>query len=1771
MLKFEDQKTMTTNPFIDSLLYNLKLMSYNCIVKDQQTADNNETIESLKQSGIYIACVENHADLALFNIIPHKFLIQVGMTDREIELYEKNYDQFYIPEKYKESLKSLMIPYFIETYQELNQYYRKITGLPPIGDPGIPLRDYEYLLPEDFTYDEPYLHENDVDVCKYLNQLGILDIIKMDYPDAEYIDYLDKGLNLYEVRKKLDFQILWYPSEVNYAVIQEFTYRYAENRNFILSTFYQDVMEFQSEHYHSFMQITLILITMMDLLTEVQDHIVKKDMLDRRCVEYIFSMYGIPYYKSIPYKYQERMCKNINSLVKFKSSTTEMMNLIKIFGFDDINIFKYYILKDRKTNAWGEFEYEKSEQLICSHNDIILHETLVEQMSEPSPELPVPPNLDWYPDESIASIEYNKLNDNNLKNLFKLNDENKTIISTINALNTNSEESLESINENNEFIKQNKANTIRYIKYPFDYFLQKGNVMFVKLDGYVLKENIDYEIHNYNQIHFLNGIDSGKSKLEYEFYYDKDTIDQAFQVDIEHSVETIVKRFPSTKTRTNVLDLKPIKWQSFLTNKNQVIVMVSSVWLHPDMYTVDYDNAKVIIDTNLVEIKNLDIEVILIYSKSLKTQFEKHCVTMNETNHIVMIPEPFTHYCINENSFFVTIGNTYIDRKRYQIYANSEDNKSYIKFTDGTKVKKGRDVVFNFLYSTNAIVNKIILEQKIIKITATKYYQYEFNIQFPVNHYSECRYKAYIKLLDWWLPEEKYTIVDDKITFLDQSIALQPEDTMEVYLVYVNKDRTQKEFSNVKVASDYRIASKDKQSNFDIKYPVKHYWTKENTLIVDVEGILLKENIDYTVDKEDDGDSITLLTLDYKPMEGQRVNYTFIYNQDAEYIVQLEAQNIPITSKNQTDFELQYPFFPYNETNQSFLVLVGSTLIDQSRISISNQFTLHVDGLDTEETALETYITVLYIYNNYYILNSSPKLIVEWKPVQIIDNKMYIDIPTPFDYYIENDWDYFVTYNNRQYLDDDKYDVYNSTFYTYPGNDLLNRKYGDIITFVFIYLIKEPYVWKQISENYDATTNLYFCKIPLDDLYSSQYLKDKSRYKDYDMITRGDGWWEGLYYKDNNSQLVKTAIYNEKWNYARTKYYLISQTIELSEYSAQVSYFYSMLYDDVFLEEELKILVPSLSPAHKFKLAHLFIFMTCLTYIFNQLEDFIIDNPSKILFVKGFNFKTSLDEMKEYLRLHHQQQSDYPIWDMIIPINQIKDMTEFMNIYKTDLNVRNTIIKLMMNSNTYDEYKIWNHLYNSLMTWELNLSYFKLDNGNMATTYSEFLQEKDPILYQLLQEVKSISDYETLQDTIINIVDDIVYILSEWIDTDEFKYIFERFPGQSGEYALNYVLMMIEFFKSYKIVFLTKSIDISIGGNGEDPDSSMKPFDTFMMKANVALIEYMPPLIEEPSFKISFDLAERDKEHEGGKWMREDYDIKITNYKTGASIDGILNLNKSNYNYYLSGNIEDLLSINKKSDITGNLNIEKIYLNEYLNSQLNINKINKNQTIDFILNIDKSFDGEFIFEKSISEIDISANLILEENKNILVVQPTNIYPINTKLSINNEIFENTNKPKGTELDIKLIEQDENYELSQFYKGKFIVKIIQSEHQRIKVTLNDSEWFDTDFVTTVDDNYKIDIIPDEGYTAGRLINPISEIGNFDPNGDNTITATNAEIIMCNLKIIQPEHGKIYVNDEYGTDFTFEYGTEITIKIELDEGYELNDTFASDQLTYTLTTK
>ena len=365
MIKYE--KIFTDNPFIDELIYFTKTIAVNAVIKDSDKADANETVESLKAADLYIACREAKARFEQFNY-NLEFLNESSILPPAI-IEECANDNSKIPQTYRSQLLKARIQNYIDNYEETNNYYRALMGLPNLND-----TDFVYLT-EDDLLSIPALEDPKSPVHLMNNQdltilysHGIIDELIERYPDKKYLNYMsDNAIDVYKARKAMPFQILYIPTISNNELMDRWNTKYEQNRMYTLKTYYSEAYKLYSDYYNSFIIVFIVLQTMIDIISEVQEFIARKDIFDDRSIRYLFESYGIPYYPEIPRKYQLAMVKNINTLLKWKASTKNMIDICSLFGFDEVDIFRYYLLRDRRLTSNGD-EYQFHYKTIVDEN-----------------------------------------------------------------------------------------------------------------------------------------------------------------------------------------------------------------------------------------------------------------------------------------------------------------------------------------------------------------------------------------------------------------------------------------------------------------------------------------------------------------------------------------------------------------------------------------------------------------------------------------------------------------------------------------------------------------------------------------------------------------------------------------------------------------------------------------------------------------------------------------------------------------------------------------------------------------------------------------------------------------------------------------------------------------------------------------------------------------------------------------------------------------------------------------------------------------------------------------------------------------------------------------------------------------------------------------------------------------------------------------------------------------------------------------------------------
>lgn len=430
-MSFEISKIYTDNPYVDEMVYYTRLMSVDTVLKMQDVADKNETLSSLKSSGVYITCVEGLARFETFESYTRTALMNAGITD-PITLNACVNDRRRIPEKYRSAAAKAMAAEFIDCYVEENSYYRMLSGLPNWTESyTVKLNDLTvrsepngysrivgeipqdtkinvskmygkwyyvtqpgpknttiiegwvdnttaYLEGDNFDYvpdgwtppdgisidiTKP-IHLMDKSEALLLDRYGVLDeLIDEDPVNRQYMFHLGKkSISTYFARRANRFDVLYTPTIDSDAIEQMYRDKLDANKFYVLRTVYSEAFKYNSDYYDNFIAVLIVLTTVIDIISRVQEFIARKEIFDIRSIQYLFKAYGVPFFKEIPMKYQIAMVKNLHTLLKYKSTSVCMVDICSLFGFDNIQVFKYYLLRDRKVDlTTGEYVVAEDE------------------------------------------------------------------------------------------------------------------------------------------------------------------------------------------------------------------------------------------------------------------------------------------------------------------------------------------------------------------------------------------------------------------------------------------------------------------------------------------------------------------------------------------------------------------------------------------------------------------------------------------------------------------------------------------------------------------------------------------------------------------------------------------------------------------------------------------------------------------------------------------------------------------------------------------------------------------------------------------------------------------------------------------------------------------------------------------------------------------------------------------------------------------------------------------------------------------------------------------------------------------------------------------------------------------------------------------------------------------------------------------------------------------------------------------------------------------
>lgn len=342
-------------------------------IKFSIEAEKYETLETRAYGDEYINAIYKKDKFTTYDDYDRDEMEEAGITDNSIiNDVLKGYVSS-VPPDYRERLLEIRRKNIIDDYEEENNYYRQLNGLPDKEDDKFIYLSTEESIKYDIIKTIP-IHEiqdyyNDIKAGRgdfIINKLqagGVIDELIKKYPDKKYLKYLGSNrIPIHLARTAKNFQIINRKSIESGILVDEFFLLYEQCREYFLSTIY--VFDFTKviEKYDNLIAMCIMLMTIQQVLMRQPLNIVRLNFFNTNTLKMFYDSFDIPYDLSLPSEKQNLLVKNLNLFIYNKSSNKVLLDIQNLMSLSNLKVYKYYLVKEVKYDKYGAPVFETREK-----------------------------------------------------------------------------------------------------------------------------------------------------------------------------------------------------------------------------------------------------------------------------------------------------------------------------------------------------------------------------------------------------------------------------------------------------------------------------------------------------------------------------------------------------------------------------------------------------------------------------------------------------------------------------------------------------------------------------------------------------------------------------------------------------------------------------------------------------------------------------------------------------------------------------------------------------------------------------------------------------------------------------------------------------------------------------------------------------------------------------------------------------------------------------------------------------------------------------------------------------------------------------------------------------------------------------------------------------------------------------------------------------------------------------------------------------------------
>ena len=336
-----------TYEFLKTLYKDIVLMLDRIVIKRYDLAQNAETTETIRAFDLYYACLNGSRyfnNFQNFDVdILEKYLDPITVSQC---YYKPNL----IPMEFRDQIVADQAARVVEQYQEKNEYYRMLNGLPPLTD-----RFWIYVTDVEGIPNDVPIHElNDVQIS-HLEVQGILDKLKQEHPDSKYLDYLGiHRISVIDARLAKPFEILRLGVPSNALTKNMFEKEYYKARRYITGTIYNRALFTNKELYDPIIGVLMLCLAVRNtLVPDEATYLNFEEILDA-----ILESYGLlKYFQNFPFTFKRRLVLAMDKILTVKGTDGVLVDICKLFSMENFVAKRFFLMKTHEKDIDGNIVF----------------------------------------------------------------------------------------------------------------------------------------------------------------------------------------------------------------------------------------------------------------------------------------------------------------------------------------------------------------------------------------------------------------------------------------------------------------------------------------------------------------------------------------------------------------------------------------------------------------------------------------------------------------------------------------------------------------------------------------------------------------------------------------------------------------------------------------------------------------------------------------------------------------------------------------------------------------------------------------------------------------------------------------------------------------------------------------------------------------------------------------------------------------------------------------------------------------------------------------------------------------------------------------------------------------------------------------------------------------------------------------------------------------------------------------------------------------------